>query len=215
MNPHTFAKGSWEFAALTIVNDGEYQNGLFRLSHWLSKAKRITRLEHLVEFVHGLHVTMQVLEQVVVARDASTYPEFDVRKNAAVARMRFHTGLEVLVSVMSEENQFVAMRNLQSNKLFVELKDRGVLSNVQQARDVALEVVGGLLHELRARSDPHLDAFREFVEKHNNNNIVGSGDLQQASALHQQAPGKQPSAKRKKRKRRAKANATKKKNKFT
>lgn len=207
VNPHKFAKGSWEFAALTILNDGEYQNGLFRLSHWLSKAKRIASIEQLVEFVQGLHATTEILEQVF-ARDAITYPDYDVRKNAAVARMHFHTGLEVLVSVVNGENKSPPVRRLQSNRLFMELKDQGLLLHVQEARDVALEVIGGLLPEMRARSDPHLDAFLEFVEKHSTNRVDGE-NLPTAPAMNQQVVAeKQPAAA--KRKRRAKASRAKK-----
>ncbi|TYZ59642.1 hypothetical protein PybrP1_003756 [[Pythium] brassicae (nom. inval.)] len=175
----TFPRGSWEFVALKIAVDGEYQAALFRLEHWLGRATGATKdLNSLVAFVLGTHTATLALDRVVARATPRslgegddgaliTYPIFDARKNAVVARMRFQAGLEVLDKVVRSAKRpgRAVVRSSSGRKLFVELVDE-LLPRIHELRQAALVAVAALLPELRARSDEHVDAFIGFVRQH-------------------------------------------------
>lgn len=163
--------------AATIWNDAKYQAGLHRLSHWLNAAESVKTIDQLVAFVHGLHATTQTLDSVTATMRSSgaiTYPEYDVKKNAAVARMRFQMGLDVLASIVVEAaggggggTKAASFRGSQqqSQLLLEELKE-DVLPNVAHLRETAVREVLAFLPDLESRNDPHLDAFHEFLDKY-------------------------------------------------
>lgn len=187
---HAFPRGSWEFAALKIEVDGEYQAALFRLDHWLGRFKSTADLDALVAFVHGMHTTTLALDDVVARAlepstvthavgtladgDAMTsYPAFDVKKNAAVARMRLQAGLEVLEVIVRGGKRTARKHN---TKLFAELVDE-LLPQMRELRETALAAVTALLPEMRTRSDQHVGAFVEFVRQYNDRSTnTGNGD---------------------------------------
>lgn len=197
------SRGSWEFVALKVEVDGEYQASLFRFEYWLSRtARATTNLNSLVAFVHGTHTATLALERVV-ARSVDgallTYPIFDARKNAVVARMRFQAGLEVLDKVIrsGKRPSHAAVRgSRRSRKVFDEL-----LPRVHELRESALAAVIALLPEMRVRSDEHVDAFVAFFHQHSrvkrsSTEDEGSGEASEKPASYR----KRATAKTKKKK---------------
>lgn len=225
-----FAEGSWEFAAQTIVNDGAYQAALFRLGHWLSEAKRIRDVEALAAFVLGMHHVVQALAAATqafevapvythtttssssskYARDATSaisYPAYDVQKNAAVARMRLQTGLEVLVSLHRDS------KTPRSSKALDALA-ASVFPHSRSLREQAIDAVRELLPVMRARDDEHIGVFSDFLDSHSSASTTESGTnaaTHRHEATTSAADAKGANTKPKKRKRRAKkTKATKK-----
>jgi hypothetical protein len=95
-----YRKGSWEYAALSVVNDGSYQAGLGFLTYALEMGKHLAQApEILPRYCSLLRRTSDILYDLVLQRGnietPLSYSNVDLRKNAALAWTQYYQSLQV------------------------------------------------------------------------------------------------------------------------
>lgn len=157
----TIPSGSWAFVVLSIVHDGIYQTALYRLSHWLTVGKNLKDATSLARYVYGLHQSLDALLALPLqsASPSITYPLYDVRKNTALAAMRFQPALNILASV-GKQQQPASMLDKSTQETLKKLIQNSVIW-----AKLSVDAVLRVLPEMHARQDRDRDVFQDFVDQ--------------------------------------------------
>jgi len=112
-----YVKGSWEYAAVSVANDGRYQAALGFLTYGLEIGKQVgSRPELLGNFVNSLWRSSDILYGLVeqrfgmaldeeggCAKPPLSFPTTDLTKNAALSFMKLFTAVDVFSQFKEEE----------------------------------------------------------------------------------------------------------------
>jgi len=153
-----FQAGTWEFAALSVVNDASYHVGMALLTFAMSqqKALKADNLGLLVLLVDRLHVASELLTATYAfaLRGRGGYllssPVFDVCKNAALAWMRLVHLQSMLVDFRQNVLAALAGDDGQAYARLFLLREETIMGQV---------AVGAGLLESQTRAAQHITAF--------------------------------------------------------
>ena len=101
-NPLTLVRpGTWEFAAISIYYDSQYQFALTLLTFALEIQPSVDKIEVMSHYLQKLGLSSKLLLRCVLACEelAGTplsYPKEDLYKNTALSHMRFLAAFEVV-----------------------------------------------------------------------------------------------------------------------